>query len=235
MHTRIGLVGWIARLLSIAIVVSGFTSWLLPQERIIIIPSIIALIILFTIGKWKNWKLRILSSFVNRRESRRAITEDLHNVERLWKDRDLKYTPLSNKLDSSTFIRKALENVDSLHRHFRDEQEANKELYSSLKSLVPDADIEYEPRYRGKNVGDIRFRNIIIEGKLDLHTKSETDRLIGQIQYCTSNTPFAVRVVIYGTSSPIAYERLKSCISEYSGLVKVIELDNPQRRRRDSF
>ena len=83
--------------------------------------------------------------------------------------------------NADSVIMKALKNVDSLKCNYRDEEEANQQLCASLKSLTRNIHIEYQPRYNGSNIGDIQIGNIVIEGKLDLFTKTETDRLIGQI------------------------------------------------------
>jgi hypothetical protein len=133
---------------------------------------------------------------------------------------------------ADAIITKALKNMDSLGHHFRDEQEANKELFVSLKALAGNMYIEYEPRYNGNNIGDIRIGDIVIEGKLDLDSKTETDRLIGQIQYCCSHTPYKMRIVIYGRIRPEAKARIKSS-TYYPERVSLIYLSDPKRRRRE--
>jgi hypothetical protein len=152
----------------------------------------------------------------------------------LWKLIRLPFTIRNRQFqdNADTVIRKALKNVDSLNRHYRDEEEANKELYTSLKAFAGHMRIEYEPRHNGNNIGDIRIGNIVIEGKLDLVSKTETDRLVGQIQYCCSHTPFKMRIVIYGQIRPEAKARIKSS-PYFPKRVSLIYLSNPQRKRRE--
>lgn len=99
-----------------------------------------------------------------------------------------------------------------------------------MKALTPNANIEYEPKIQGESMGDIRIGSTIIEGKLDLLDKHEADRLVGQIQWCCSHSPYKVKVVIYGRISPQIRNRIMT-LSQYPDRVSLIALSNPRRTR----
>jgi len=132
--------------------------------------------------------------------------------------------------DINKIVYKALENIDSLHRNFNDENEANKQLFISLKSMCPKLHVIYEPSYYDENIGDLQIGNTVIEGKLDLKYKRDVDRLIGQIQFCYSYTPFKMIVVGYGYLDNFAIERISSL--PYKDRVSIVALPNPNRMRR---
>lgn len=134
----------------------------------------------------------------------------------------------TNKHDAT--IRKALRIVDSLPARIQDEKEANRQLYCTLRALNPKGTLQYEPKYKGKNVGDIRIGNTIIEGKLELCHKSEIDRLMGQIDFCYKQTPFKIRVVIYGSTSKEAISRIKK-LHQYSHRTRIIHSMKPKRHK----
>jgi hypothetical protein len=133
--------------------------------------------------------------------------------------------------EADNIIRQALQTIDSTSAYYSDEEEANKELASTLKALVPGANIEYEPKIQGQSVGDIKIGSTVIEGKLDLLNKHEADRLVGQIQWCCSHSPFKIKVVIYGRISPEIRNRIMT-LSEYPERVTIIALPHPRRVRR---
>jgi hypothetical protein len=148
----------------------------------------------------------------------------------LWKKVE---SPSLPQDDANTLIRKALEHIDNLKRPYRDEEEANQQLFSILKAFAPDKDIEYQPKYNGQPTGDIRIDNAIIEGKLDPSSITEIDRLIGQIDRYCKNTPYKIKVVIYGIINQEAIERILDFSAlNVTGRVSLINLPNPQRRRR---
>jgi hypothetical protein len=137
--------------------------------------------------------------------------------------------------DADIQIKKALQHVDSLGGYLDDEKAANQQLCVALKALTQDKGIpiNLEPRYNGENIGDIQIGNTVIEGKLDLFSKGEIDRLIGQTQLCCSHTTYRMRIVIYGEISQRARERINEISSHYApGIVRLIVLPNPKRRRR---
>ena len=139
----------------------------------------------------------------------------------------------SRKREYSTIglINRALKAVDSLPSGFRDEEEANRQLFTSLKSIVGDSIlVQYQPRYEGSIVGDIRLGNTIIEGKLDLIHKAETDRLVGQVEYCYDYTPLDIVVLLYGGTLPDIHHRLKCLV--YKDSLSIVLLEKPQRRRK---
>ena len=133
--------------------------------------------------------------------------------------------------DADNVIRQALQIMDSTSSYYSDEEEANKELATTLKALSPNANIEYEPNVHGESIGDIKIGGTVIEGKLDLLDKHEADRLVGQIQWCCSHSPFKVKVVIYGRISPQISNRIMT-LSQYPERVSLIALGNPRRVRK---
>lgn len=151
------------------------------------------------------------------------------NIYRLNPFTLFKYRKLKD--DANGLIIKALKAMDTLPCDFNDEAEANKQLYINLKLLKPDILLQYEPRYNGSNIGDVRIGNIVIEGKLDLFNKHEVDRLIGQIEYCCTNTPFNMKVVIYGNTTHEIFKRINS-IKYYKDRVSIITLHNAKRKRK---
>jgi ABC-type multidrug transport system fused ATPase/permease subunit len=171
----------------------------------------------------------ILLLFFLRRVAKKSIRWIYFNWDRIKPWEWLKNRKFKDSAD--TVINKALKNIDSLNRHYRDETEANQQLFTSLKAFAGNMRIEYEPRYYGENIGDIKIGDIVIEGKLDLVSKTETDRLLGQIQYCCSRTPFKMRIVIYGQISKEAKARIKSS-PYFPKRVYLIYLSDPKRRRR---
>ena len=141
--------------------------------------------------------------------------------------------PQQNMSEVDAQIYSALINLDSDSAPYRDEEEANRSLYHILKAMVKDSEIEREPRYEGNKIGDIRIGNVIIEGKLDLESTDQADRLYGQIcRYC-DDTPFKVRVVIYGTISKYATRRIERARQLHPDRISMVALTEPKRRRRE--
>lgn len=131
-------------------------------------------------------------------------------------------------------IAQALKIMDSVHTSYRDEDEANRELVVTLKALCPEAaqDIQY---LGGSSYGDVKMgNNIIIEGKLDLVGKHETDRLIGQIQDCCGRRRKRVKVVVYGELATESGNRIKS-LQWYPEKVSLIALRRPTRIRQQRW
>lgn len=148
-----------------------------------------------------------------------------HNYNNLLNNAPINYYIINTK--------KALSIIDSLPRPFQDETEANRQLYTTLQALVGNTNtIIYEPKENGSTIGDIQIDNILIEGKLDLSSITETDRLIGQVQRYCSDTPYNVFIVLYGIVDNTIYARLSShFLKYYSDKVTILTIDNPQRLR----
>jgi hypothetical protein len=125
-------------------------------------------------------------------------------------------------------LRKALETMDTTGRWYSNEEEANRELVSCLKSQNIDAIYQY--RLSSGRTADARVGDVLIEGKLSPYT-AEVDRLIGQLsQY--SKYPYKINVVIYGQMDKEARRRIENEIdSRYRGKVFLTCLENPRRQR----
>ena len=135
--------------------------------------------------------------------------------------------------NADNLIKEALESVDKLKRHFEHEKAANEQLCAVLIALTKDKGItiKLEPRANGDSIGDIQIGDVLIEGKLDLYSVTDTDRLIGQIDRYCRNTPHKIKVVIYGGISQKAKDAITSS-PYYPTRVSLIYLPDPQRKRR---
>lgn len=125
-------------------------------------------------------------------------------------------------------IRTALEIMDSTAKWYNNEDEANRELVTSLRARGIDATYQFSlPNGR---VADARVRGVLVEGKLSPDT-TETDRLLGQlIDYAQYSNK--VNVVIYGQLSREARRRIENEIqSRYPNRVFLTYLTNPRRQR----
>jgi len=94
-------------------------------------------------------------------------------------------------------IKMALIRMESIDDSYTDEDSANQQLCLLLRGLAPGADIQLV-KTGSKGKGDIKVGDTIIEGKMDLVTKDELDRLIGQLQDYCDNSDCQIRVVVYG-------------------------------------
>jgi hypothetical protein len=135
---------------------------------------------------------------------------------------------LKSEIDAR--IQQALMVMDTTHKWYTDENEANRELVDCLK--IQGFDVEYQPRLSNGSIADARIDNIIIEGKLSPH-KADIDRLLGQL---TEYTQIAEKViiVIYGKLDEYAQNRIMFEVAKnYPDQVFLSYLDNPQRHRRN--
>jgi len=135
---------------------------------------------------------------------------------------------LKSKIDE--YILNALEIMDTTHKWYNDENEANRELVDCLKMQGFDA--EYQPRLDNGSTADARVDDIIIEGKLSPN-KADIDRLLGQLAEYT-RLKNKIIVVIYGRLDQHARERIENEIEQrYLQKVFLSYLDNPRRHRRN--
>jgi len=133
--------------------------------------------------------------------------------------------------DISNNLEKALLTMDSTARWYNDEDEANIELVTSLRTLNIDA--EYGYKLPNGRIADARVGSGLIEGKLSPNT-SDVDRLLGQL---TGYTPYGdkLHIVIYGRLSDGARKRIENEISNrYLGKVFLVALSNPKRLRLEN-
>jgi len=130
--------------------------------------------------------------------------------------------------DIESKLSKALQLMDSTAKWYNNEDEANRELVTCLKSLNVDAAYGYKlPNGR---IADAKVGDMLIEGKLSPDT-AEVDRLIGQLSDYTQYGD-KLNVVIYGQLSNNARRRIENEIHlKYIGRVFLTYLNNPQRKR----
>jgi len=177
----------------------------------------------------------VVKYFRNKKEkARQLIIHKLHQYQdkrnreeeqKRQKERAL----ITSKIDKH--LHKALEIMDSTHNWYNDEDEANKELVTALKSMGIEATYLY--RLSNGRTADAKVGNVLIEGKLSPDT-AEVDRLIGQIshyvQYSEGNK---INIVIYGELTEEARERIEGeILQRYVGKVFLSCLDNAQRLRK---
>jgi hypothetical protein len=125
---------------------------------------------------------------------------------------------------------KALEAMDTTDKWYNDEDEANRELVSCLKSQ--DIDAIYHYRLPNGRTADAKVYDFLIEGKLSPNT-TEVDRLIGQLSNY-SEYPYKINVVIYGELAKDAKRRIEKEIDlRYVNKVFLTYLDNPRRQRSE--
>jgi len=115
---------------------------------------------------------------------------------------------------------------------FTNEDEANRELVTCLKSL--DVDATYGCRLPNGRTADAKVGDVLIEGKLSPST-AEVDRLLGQLSdYCQYGN--RVNVVIYGKLDKEAKRRIENeIITRYTDRVFLTSLTNPHRLRSQSI
>jgi len=133
--------------------------------------------------------------------------------------------------DIDKHLHRALEVMDTTARWYNNEDEANRELVSCLKSQNIDATYQYIlPSGR---TADAKVGNVLIEGKLSPDTAG-IDRLLGQLNDYTQYGD-KVNVVIYGQLDKEARRRIENEIHlRYTGRVFLAYLNNPRRQRAPS-
>lgn len=178
------------------------------------------------------WKL--FKYLINIPSRRKYLKEQKEQI-RLYKERqeasELREYCRNQALKSeiSSYLQKALEKMDSTHRWFTNEDEANRELVSCLKTM--NLEVEYQHRLPNGRTVDARVGDIFIEGKLSPYA-SDIDRLLGQLSVYTEYGN-QVNIVVYGK---LREEEKKRVINEiflrYPNQVFLTYLDNPNRQRR---
>lgn len=132
--------------------------------------------------------------------------------------------------DIGVYLKRALSAMDSTARWYTDENEANRELVTSLK-LQGFNDAIYQYRLNNGRTADAKIGNMLIEGKLS-PTIDEVDRLLGQLTDYTRYS-YLTTIVIYGALSSKARERIIHEIkSRYLGKVFLSYLNQPTRLRK---
>lgn len=144
-----------------------------------------------------------------------------------WLIERLKTRKLAGKL--SIHIQGALAIMDSVGGNYHSEEDANKELVGHLKAKG--LRVTRLPRLPNGRYADAKVGNdALIEAKLDLVSKDETDRLIGQLQ-SYSQYPYKVYVVIYGVLDSGCHRRLREeILARYPEKVFMNWLKAPRRK-----
>lgn len=130
--------------------------------------------------------------------------------------------------DIDNYLRNALEVMDTTGRWYNNEEEANRELVSCLKTQKIDAIYQY--RLPNGRTADAKVGNVLVEGKLSPST-ADVDRLLGQLTEYTK-FPEKTNVVIYGKLYKEARKRIENeIVHRYQNKVFITYLDNPKRQR----
>jgi hypothetical protein len=128
-----------------------------------------------------------------------------------------------------SYLIKALEAMDSTHKTYTNEEEANRELVAILK--IQGFKAIYQFRLSHGRYADAKVDNTLIEGKL-APTTEEVDRLLGQLQ-AYSETRYKIYIVIYGRIGKGALHRIQNEINQrYLGKMSIAYLKNPKRKRK---
>lgn len=127
-------------------------------------------------------------------------------------------------------IMEALRKMDSIGDYYTDEESANQQLCGLLRESLPGADIHLV-KPGPKSMGDMTVGSTIIEGRVDLVTRDEMDRLVGQLQDYCSRSSSEIKVVVYGQLAPEFHNRIITLPNYYSRIL-LHHLENPQKRRR---
>jgi len=197
-------------------------SWFVPNAIVWGFLAALLLVILTYMGIRKYQK--------HKRLEREHLRLELEAEQRATLRREFEMK-LESELDK--YLRSVLENMDTTGNWYNNEEEANRELISGLKSqssMFNDSIYQYQ--LPDGTTADAKVGNFLIEGKLSPKT-AEVDRLIGQLgRY--SKYGYKINVVIYGELSEDARRRIENEIQErgWLGEVFLTALDNPSRQRK---
>jgi hypothetical protein len=145
-------------------------------------------------------------------EQNSATNEEIHNA------------------NVSNALKTALRNMDTTHKWYTNEDEANRELVSCLKAMGYNA--VYHQYLGDGRTADAFFESSIIEAKLD-PSQSEVDRLEGQIaEYL--KYPYTVRIVLYGQVDYQLLLRIKEIISRRPESTFLTYLPDAKRIRKSN-
>jgi hypothetical protein len=126
-------------------------------------------------------------------------------------------------------ITRILYQMDKTTQFYTDENEASREITTSLNLLGYNATYQY--KLPNNRQADVFVDNYIIEGKLEPNGV-EVDRLIGQVTDYLS-LPFKVIIVLYGYTDPKAMDRIMQYANN-NERVRLIYLENPNRTKKYS-
>lgn len=131
--------------------------------------------------------------------------------------------------DIDVKLKRALEIMDSTAKWYNNEEEANRELVTCLKTQGINY-IKYQYKLRNGRTADAKVGDTLIEGKLS-PSMEDVDRLLGQLSDYTQYGN-KVNVVIYGLLGENARRRINNEIKlRYKDRVFLTYLDNPKRQR----
>lgn len=125
-------------------------------------------------------------------------------------------------------IETALKKMRALGVYYTLEDNANQQLSLMLRELMPGVDIQLMKP--GSTEGDIRVANTLIEGKLDLRDSGEMHRLEGQLQEYCRNTPYRIRVVVYGRMRSDFRRRIEN-LPQYYDRILLHHIDGIKTRK----
>lgn len=135
-------------------------------------------------------------------------------------------------LDIGNHIEKALGIMDTTAKYYNDENEANRELVSTLKAMNVNATYQY-PLPNGR-IADAKVSDLLVEGKLSPNI-TDVDGLLGQIIDYTQYGD-KLYIVIYGKLDNNSKRRIENEIHlRYPQRVFLATLPNPRRLRVDNL
>jgi len=151
------------------------------------------------------------------------------------KEQELKLLEAENAKKNSSIVQCAIMNalfaMDTTFKWYDNEDNANRELISTLHALGF-GDATYHPLLNNGRHADGFVSNSIIEGKLDLSHSDDIDRLLGQTDdYLISSND--IHIVLYGTADSNALNRIRNKIKSNPDRVFLSYITHPQRTRKE--
>jgi cbb3-type cytochrome oxidase subunit 3 len=174
------------------------------------------------------WQFRKRQRRIANEQMAVRLAMEMEN-ERIAKENERIAMEKAMESEIDKYLHKALEAMDTTHKWYNNEDEANKELVSCLK--LQGVEAEYQYRLPNGGTADAKVYNFLIEGKLS-PDRAEVNRLIGQLSDY-SEYPYKINIVIYGRLSEYAERRIRKEInSRYLNKVFLTYLDKPIRQPR---
>jgi len=163
-----------------------------------------------------------------------AIQQQLRDEENI-KEHEFNLKAEADAKKNSSIVQHAIMNalvsMDNTYKWYDNEDNANRELISTLHALGF-GDAVYHQLLNNGRTADGFVSNSIIEGKLDLSRSDNIDRLLGQIDdYLVSS--YDIHIVLYGLVEPNALNRIKSKVNFYPNRLFLSYLKKPQRTRKE--
>ena len=152
------------------------------------------------------------------------------------KDRELQALAAENAKKNSSIVQHGIMNalvaMDNTFKWYDNEDNANRELISTLHALGF-GDAAYHQLLSNGRTADGFVSDSIIEGKLDLSRSDDIDRLLGQIDdYLVSS--YDIHIVLYGLADSNALNRIKNKVKTNPNRLFLSYLTHPQRTRKET-